>query len=267
MSETFWFGIPLIARAVASDWARITHLFGLTLRSVLAQTDADVRILLAAHEAPAPWIAQAGDPRLTFLAADWPPAPPTAANDDGGMKKWRIKQHVRAAGGGLLMFLDADDWVSRDLVRTARSGIGPADIGALIADGYALDHASGRVARFPIPGVEGFAFADLCGSSTIGRVLPDSPDPVDHDPHLALGSHHEWAQSAMRLGRTLARLDVPGLYMVGTGQNHSEHDGPFADWRRSVTQAVQAAGTPLTPALAAQFGIDPTDLIASKRVS
>src|SRR3546814_9009510 len=115
MSEPFFFGIPLIARAVAGDWKLVEHLFGLTLRSVLAQTEADFRVILAAHDVPAPWRRVAHDPRFRLARADWAPEPPTAANDDGGRKKWLIKQMVRTAGGGLIMFLDGDDWVSRDL--------------------------------------------------------------------------------------------------------------------------------------------------------
>ena len=75
---------------------------------------------------------------LLFLRADWDPEPPTAANDDGGRKKWLIKQQVRDEGGGLLMFLDAEDWVASDLVRRARATIGPETVGAIISAGYAI---------------------------------------------------------------------------------------------------------------------------------
>ena len=54
----------------------------------------------------------------------------------------------------------------------------------------------------------------------------------------------------------LAAIDVTGLYMIGTGQNHSEHQSPVADWRRGITDAVRSEGVPLDAAMAAQFGQD-----------
>ena len=256
MSEPFIFGIPLIARAAAGDWALVEHLLGLTLRSVLAQDDRDWRVLLAAHEVPGPWQAVAGDPRFTLLRADWPVAPPTAANDDGGCKKWLVKQRVRADGGGLLMFLDADDWVPRELVRAARAAIGADRVGAVLGAGHAVDYRSGRALSFPLPDGAGGAFHQLCGSSTIARVVAGAAEPLHLDPHAALGSHHQWPEAAERLGAALAWLDLPGAYLVGTGENHSERDGPVAAWRRAITDAVRRDGTPLTPTLAARFGQD-----------
>lgn len=254
MTEPFIFGIPLIARDASADWPLVERLLGLTLRSILAQTDGDCRVLLAAHDVPAGWQVLADDPRFTLLRADWPVAPPTAANDDGGAKKWLIKQRVRDEGGGLLMFLDADDWVRRDLVRVARATIAPGHVGALIGDGFALDHTSMRLSRFPIAGAFDGPFHGLCGSSTIGRVVPDSTDPLRLDPHAALGSHHDWAATAACLGASLARLDTAGVYLVGTGQNHSERQGPFAAWRRAVTATVRRDGVPVDAGFAARFG-------------
>lgn len=252
MSERFVFGIPLIARGAARDWAVVDHLFGLTLRSLLAQDDGDFRVILAAHDVPAAWGSVAGDSRFGVIAADWPVAAPTAANDDGGRKKWLIRQAVRAAGGGLLMFLDADDWIARDLVRTARSAIGPDDVGGLVADGFALDHASLNAMPFPIAGAFAGPFHALCGSSTIGRI--DAAAPHERDPQATLGSHHEWRARAAELGLPLALLPTSGVYVIGTGQNHSEAQSPFAAWRGEVTAAVRRGGTPLTPAAAARFG-------------
>ncbi|MET0269300.1 MAG: hypothetical protein ABW173_02625 [Sphingomonas sp.] len=254
MSERFIFGVPLIARDSTDDWPLVEHLFALTLRSVLAQSDPDFLLILAAHDVPAAWARVADDPRFVLLRADWPPTPPTPANDDGDAKKSLIKERVRALGGGLLMFLDADDWVSGDLVATARAGIGPADAGALLANGFALDHASLRLSPFPIARAFDGLFHRLCGSSTIGRVDPASDDPVARDPHDALGSHHDWGERALNLGVSLAQLDARGVYMVGTGQNHSERQGPFAEWRREVTRIVRDHGTPLDEELAEAFG-------------
>ena len=262
MTEPFVFGIPLIARAVAGDWPTVEHLLGLTLRSVLAQDDADFRVLLAAHDVPEAWRAVRDDPRFTFLPADWVPEPPTAANDDGGRKKWLVKRRVGAEGGGLLMFLDADDWVASDLVRHARDVVGPDDIGAVISSGYAIDYRSGRTMAFPIGGGFDAEFHQLCGSSTVARVVPGAEDPLRSDPHAVLGSHHEWPQVAARHGVALARLDTVGGYLIGTGTNHSERESPVAWWRREITDEVRRRGEPLTASLAGRFGQAPDVLSA-----
>src|SRR3546814_5385132 len=52
----------------------------------------------------------------------------------------------------LLMFLDGDDWVARDLVHRSREAMSPHDVGAILADGLALDYESLRIAPFPIAG-------------------------------------------------------------------------------------------------------------------
>lgn len=252
--EPFVFGIPLVARAAAQDWPIVEHLFALTLRSVLAQIDGNFRVILASHDLPAAWQWVAHDCRFRAVRADWPTEPPTAANDDGGRKKWLIKNAVREMGGGLLMFLDADDWVARDLVRVARRVICPDDLGAIIADGIALDYESLRYATFPISGAFEGPFHGLCGSSTIARIVSDSTDPARLDPHAALGSHHEWEARAAAASLPLARLPARGLYMIGTGQNHSEGEGPFAEWRSHVTQLVRSQGTQLSEGLADMFG-------------
>jgi hypothetical protein len=255
MTESFTFGVPLIARAVAADWEQVDRLLALTLRSVLAQHDADFRLVLAAHDRPAAWDAVADDRRFELVLADWTPQPPNAPNDDGGAKKWLVKERVRGGGGGLLMFLDADDWVPRDLVARARAAVTPAHVGGVVSRGLALDWQSRRVARFPLPGgLFAGPFHSLCGSSTVARVVPGGADELARDPHLVLGSHHQWPERAAELGVALARIEADGLYMIGTGQNHSEHQSPVADWRRAITDAVRTEGVPLDAATAARFG-------------
>ena len=260
MTEPFVFGIPLIARAAAPDWSVVERLFGWTLAALLAQTDRDFRVILACHDVPRAWATVADDPRFRLAPADWPVEPPSAANDDGGAKKWRIKQAVREDGGGLLMFLDADDWIARDLVATARATLRPGDVGAVVLHGHALDYRTMRATPFPLGDVYPGPFHGLCGSSTIGRIMPGAAQPHRIDPHAVLGSHHEWPDRAEALGLPLARLDTSGVYLVGTGQNHSEEHGPFTDWRTQVTAAVRARGQVLTADLAQRYGQDLADL-------
>jgi hypothetical protein len=196
------------------------------------------------------------DPRFDFIQADWPEEPITAANDDGGRKKWLIKERCRRRGGGLLMFLDADDRVDQRLVAAARAGIGPKVEGGLIQSGWMLDDETGRVLRTPYPGVYDQGFDRLCGSSAIARVAPQAVDAARRDPHAALGSHHVWRESAEALGWTLAALPVEGVYVVGHPVSHSETQGPHRAWRVQLTEAVRRRGAPADETFWRRFGGD-----------
>jgi hypothetical protein len=250
------FGIPLIARSVARDWDRVEALLELTLRSVLSQRDRAFEVLLAGHDEPRCWVRlTGGDPRFRFVEADWDPPSPTARNDDAGMKKWRIKEEVQESGGGLLMYLDADDLLDRRLVEAARAAIRPEHLGGVIGRGVAIDFVTWRAAELPNPRVYDGGFHELCGSSTIGRLDPASADPVRRDPHEALGSHHRWPERAAEIGVLLADLPVWGGYLVNTSENHSELHGPYAEWRRALNAAVEREGRPLDPELAIRLGL------------
>ncbi|HET7410923.1 MAG TPA: hypothetical protein VFJ13_12065 [Paracoccaceae bacterium] len=262
--EPFFFGVPLIARSRAADWGRVGDLLELTLRSTLAQTDGAFTLLLAGHDVPEGWDRLVrGDRRFRFLRAGWDPAAPTRANDDGGAKKSMIVRAVRRAGGGLLMYLDADDLVDRRTVEVARAGIRREHVGGIAERGIMLDFRTLRAGALPMPGVYDGAFVELCGSSTVARIDPASPDPARRDPHAALGSHHLWPRAAAEAGLALARLPLMGAYVVNTDQNHSETHGPFAAWRRRLNAALAREGAPLDRVTAARFGVT-LDLLAAK---
>ena len=259
--ERFVFGIPLIAESRAGDWDRVDALLGLTLRSVLAQTDPDFEVLLAGHDVPPSWRAlTGGDARFRFLAARHAADAPTHRNDDAGIKKWAIKQEVTRSGGGLLMYLDADDLVDRRVVEVARGAIGREQVGAVVGKGVIVDLVSLRAGVLPDRRIYGGPFHELCGSSTVARIEPASADPVRRDPYEVLGSHHVWPSRAAEAGLSLAWLDVWGAYLVNTSQNHSETYGPYAEWRRSLNAALASQGRPFGSDLAALFGLARGDL-------
>lgn len=262
--ERFVFGVPLIARSAAADWRRVDDLLEMTLRSVLAQTASDFTLFMAGHDAPESWSRLTrGDRRFRFLRADWDPATPTRANDDGGAKKHMIKQVVRRSGGGLLMFLDADDLIDCRVVDTARSTLSRRHVGGIVAQGIVLDLQTLNAISLPDPRVYQGGFVELCGSSTVARIEPDSPDPVRRDPNEALGSHHRWPEAASLAGVPVARLAVSGAYIVNTEQNHSETHGPHAGWRRDLNAAVAREGRPLDAEAAAGLGVG-LDLLRAK---
>jgi hypothetical protein len=251
-AEPFTFGIPLIARASARDWARVEALLALTLASLRAQTDRDFRVVIAGHDRPRTGF---DDARLSFLAADWPAEPVRADNLDSGRKKHAIGERVRAEGGGLLMFVDADDWIDVRLVEMARATIGPHHVGGLIETGFATDLCTLRTASLPHPRIFRGGFHRLCGSSTIARLVPDDPDPLRRNPHAVLHEHYRWNEVAREHGLSVARLPVAGNYVVNTSENHSELHGPYAAWRRDFARHISREGDPVDARFAARFGL------------
>lgn len=250
--EQLTIGIALIPRASARNWALVEALLELTLASVRAQTDQDFRVVLAGHDRPR---SLPQDPRFTFLQADWPVQPPGAHNEDSGRKKYAISELVLAWGGGLLMLLDADDWLDVGCVEAARATLAPDDVGALIERGFAIDLQSLRAARLPHPRTFGRPFHHLCGSSTVARLRPAEADPLRRDPCGVLGSHHQWEQRAREHGVALPRLPVSGGYLINTSENHSEVHGPYAAWREAFTAGVNREGDAIDDAFAARFGL------------
>ena len=249
----FTFGIALVPRALARNWALVETLLNLTLASVLAQTDANFRVLVIGHDRPR--TDMDGDARLSFLPADWPVQATGPNNDDSGRKKHALNDYVLAQGGGLFMLVDADDWVDRDTVAAARACIGPGHVGGLIQAGAILDFQSQRMAALPHPGIFPGEFHRLCGTSTVASLRPDAADPVRRDPFSILRSHHRWLEVAQEHGVQLASLPISASYLINTSENHSDLYGPHLAWRRTLTAAVNEQGQALDDALAAPFGL------------
>jgi Putative rhamnosyl transferase len=252
VSEPFTFGIPLIARSASRNWPLVEALLELTLTSVRSQTNQDFQIVIAGHDRPE---IPLDNLRTTFIAADWPAAAVRADNLDSGRKKHAINELVLARGGGLLMFLDADDWVDVGLVETARAMIGSDHIGGLIDTGFATDFRNLRSAAIPHPGIFDGEFHRVCGSSTVARLRPDDPDPLRRNPCKVFHEHYRWLEVARDCGANLVRLPVYGNYVINTSGNHSELYGPFARWRRGFTEAVGREGNDMDEAFAARFGL------------
>lgn len=250
---SFTFGIALIARQRARDWQLVEALLELTLASVRAQSDPDFEVIIAGHDRPD---AMPDDPRFRFLQVPWPAGRPDEHNSDGGMKKAYIGDDLLRHGGGLLMLLDADDWVDRRLVEAARARIGPDDVGGLIENGWALDLPTLRTLPLPHDLAFDIAFHRICGSSVVGRLDPAAVEPVRRDPCRALGSHHRWPEAARAAGVRLAQLPVAGSYLINTSENHSETHGAHAGWRRALAARVADHGAVLDAPLARRFGLE-----------
>lgn len=251
MVEPFTFGIPLIARDAAASWPVVQALLDLTLVSALSQTDRDFRIIIAGHDEPAVPL----DSRITFIAADWCAEAVRSDNLDSGRKKHAIAQRVLAEGGGLLMFLDGDDWVDRHTVETARAMIGPEALGGFIADGFVVDLQRQRAARLPHPGLFKGEFQRLCGSSIVARLMPEAADPLWRNPHEVLHEHYRWPETARERGAKAVCLPLIGSYVINTSANHSEVHGPFSTWRRQLSRKIGDLGAPIEKRVLSRFGL------------
>lgn len=250
---SFTFGIPLLPRACADSWPRVVRLLELTLRSVLAQDDPDFRVLIACHQAPT---LPLQDPRIEWLHADWPVETVRPDNLDRGRKTALINGHVRDAGGGLLMFVDADDWVENQVVRSARGAIHDGVAAGVIDRGHAIDYGSMRAAPIPDPRAFDGAFHRICGSSVVLHVQPASPHAVLRDPNAFLHEHYRVPECAAEQGVAVVSLPASAAYLVNTAENHSERHGPFAAWRRDFVGQVNRHGSPLSRELARRYGVE-----------
>ena len=251
-AEPFTFGIPLIARSATRNWPLVEALLDLALTSARSQTDQDFHIVIAGHDRPDMLL---DDGRTEFIAASWPAEAVRADNLDSGRKKHAIKEFVLERGGGLLMFLDADDWVDVDLVATARAMIRPEHIGGLIGTGFATDFRNLRSAAIPHPRIFDGAFHRVCGSSTVARLKPGDLDPLRRDPCKVFHEHYRWIELASEHGAELVHLRASGNYVINTSENHSEVHGPYVEWRRSFTEAVSREGKEMDNPFAARFGL------------
>jgi len=258
----FTFGIPLLPRQCASNWARIECLLTLTLTSLLAQTDQDFHIVVAGHDRPV----LPKDPRIEFLQVDWPALPQRSDNLDRGRKVFAINDLVMRRGGGLLMFVDADDWIDTQLVEHARALIGGSNaVGGVVVSGYAIDFRTLRTAALPDQNVFPGPFNKICGSSTVAMLRPQERDPLRRDPHTIMHEHYRWTELAQELGAPLVELPVHNAYLINTAENHSELYGPFAAWRREFIAAVNRVGFRADSDFMARFGLNGAEVRAASR--
>ncbi|HUJ04249.1 MAG TPA: hypothetical protein VLW75_11460, partial [Rhizomicrobium sp.] len=209
---------------------------------------ADFGVIVACHDVPG--IAEASDPRVTFLVSRAPvPATLEAQMYDKHVKRRMIAAELRERGGGYLMAVDADDLVSSRLASFVRQDANP--YGYILHDGYEFDFARKRVRPAP-------RFNRFCGSSGIFLFSPDdlpkSFDDADQAVSDRFGNHTQWAQAAKELGRPLAAFPFRGaMYVTNNGENHSAQAGNVG-WRRSLLRAFTPS-QPLTQELRAEFAL------------
>ncbi|WP_428663331.1 glycosyltransferase family A protein [Reyranella sp.] len=251
----FFFCIPLMPKANASDWEQVSKVFNQTLRSLDNQTNKSFQVLLAAQDMPE--IAPDLKLDVVHLTPHWTVENLTNAKlRDKRWKRTLLLRAVRERGGGYVMMLDADDLVSNRLVDYVLKDGDPN--GYIAETGYAYDWKANLIA--PIPGVWGKGFDGVCGScSVINFTLNDLPPLRGGDEaadYLAkhLKEHSGWKHVMREFGRPLKPLPFPAAIYVLNHDNNL-HFSIAQHRQASLPRRIEARKVPLTPALIKEFAL------------
>ncbi len=218
------FAIPVRRPVSAADRARIDEVLAMTLRSIYAQTDEGFRIVAAMSHEPA--LPAFVDYRFEILrVGGWRPVSWDDANAENGNRRYLLARRFAEQGGGYLMFCDADDFVSRNLVAHVRSTMEPH--GYAVWQGYVFDAAANVIAPYPVAASEANAFHHFCGTSLIVRLTPD--DVLVKDAagrtfyeRTHCNGHPKVDETMKAAGRPLARIPFPAVvYVRNSGENLS----------------------------------------------
>lgn len=209
--------IPLIARARATDWARVSANLAATLASLERQTSDAWTVTVCGQDRPE-GIAFDGD-RLRFLPF---PIPPLAVNSDKPRKlRFLVRDAAKGpARDGYIFPLDGDDLLHPSLLaHVVRDNNGH---GYLMDRGYLISLSDGLVAPAMDPALTGRNTTPLhlqCGSTSILRFdLRRGRGAAI--PVLARGKHREVPDRMARFGQHLRPVPFPAvLYNVGHGEN------------------------------------------------
>ena len=237
----------------SDDYARVEALLAETLASVTRQT-APHSVWVVGNRRPEILPPDAHWVQVDFdapSALDGPRTGVAAVLRDKGSKLATGLLAARVSSPDHVMFVDADDLVSRRLA--ALSAANPDAAGWQIEHGYRWSADRGAIRRQP-------EFHRHCGSGSIVRPdLYDLPSDLRAGASQAelvarlgdrlgrwFGSHLHLADDLEATDHPLAPVPFPGaLYRVSTGENHSG-------------VSLGGLGRPISRALAAEFGIPAT---------
>lgn len=253
------FVTSLRSKALADNWDHHVRLLERMVASCLAQTDADVRVIVVCHERPALSLA---DPRLSIVEVDFP-LPRREFNDMTVDKVLKISlgaERAIAAGARFLMFADADDLVSRRLAAHAAAHPG--------ANGWYF--TTGYVHRYGRPWLTlNRDHHLLCGTCAVVRadLLEFGADAAYRGGRvntLAAIGHNLYAGFMRERGHALEPLSFPGSVYIQHGESTVTELSPAAadltvrGRLRRLRRAVRRLRDVrlLTPALAREFTIE-----------
>lgn len=238
----------------SGDYHRVEQLLDDTLRSLLRQDHDDFGIWVVGNREPARLPAG-----VHYVGVDFPP-PSTKTSPrtgraavllDKGTKLVIGLLAARSAGASHVMFVDADDFVSRRLSGLVAGD--PRANGWYVERGwrYNAERSAVRPQR---------RFHTRCGTAHIVRTdlfgefadmdvrstQAQLQETLGNRLERVFGSHLHIADDLARAGTPLQPIPFPAaLYRLGTGENHS--------WN-----GMGGFGRPITQAIAEEFGVEPT---------
>lgn len=241
----FYFAIPMIPLGYANDPQRSLDLLRTTVISLLRQEDSHFQILIAAEETLP---IGCHDARIRWLHT-----PP----HQRGWKdlRWRqtsLAAHVRERGGGWLMFVDADDLVSRRVVRHVREHGDEADV-FMARSGWEYDCRASKVRLAP-------RFWNMCGTSFAIRwrpeELPETPSPEPTGDYVLATPHHAfWPEACRARGKVIRPFPfLAAMYRIFHGQNYSLETAFQHGWKRALYRALIPSMRP-TRSLCEEFSL------------
>jgi hypothetical protein len=252
------FVVPLKSRRVAKSWYYVSRLFERTLRSICNQSSPAFKVFAVCHEKPT---IDFQHPAVAYLSVDFP-VPGFSDHPALNLDKYRkLTVGFRAArdsGATHVMEGDADECVSNRLAATTANDRHQA--GWYFDSGYMHRDGSDHIYR------KQKSFYEWCGTSNVVRVdLLELPDTSDKRDAFRLLGH---TKVQRRYSRQLAPLPFPGAVYVRTKRGEANHHRGMIAWSLRnqpawiLHQAEQSilelfGSTPLTPAIAAEFGLYP----------
>lgn len=243
------FGIPLVSKRVARDWASVERMLSTTLASVFNQVDVQVRVIIACHEPPA--IPEIADERVTVRQADFDIPRYRWEMQIDQMRKMEVAgAELRARGGGWMFFVDADDFVSRSLSKTILESEAKAIV---VRRGYRLDAMNNRYQSIA-------KLWGKCGScAAVNWTVDELPEkPLSDNPPIfheyCDTRHYSLHQFFEARGWRWKFLDTPLVtYVVNHGSNQSlANQKTSLKWKLYFMLQQWKAWT---PALDEEFGV------------
>jgi hypothetical protein len=156
-------------RTNGADWSKVNELLYHTLNSIKGQANQNFIAFVCGHDYP-DVMSEFESERFIFIRANFErPDSPERGRVDKRNKRHLIANEIHRRQGGYMMYLDADDFVHKDLVDFVLKDNNRR--GYVLSKGYAFDY-SNRVLGI-IPGVWRKNFSSVCGSSGIVYFRPE----------------------------------------------------------------------------------------------
>jgi hypothetical protein len=217
------------------SYRRRSLLLSATLRSILRQTDADIRVIVVANEPPEGDLPD--DRRVEVAEVAFPPSTspagrPSAVHgiyDDKGAKLGLGTAVALRRGASHVMYVDSDDYVHRGIAgfvtRSPDAAGWYSDAGffhvrgertvTAVAHGFHQRNGSTHIVRTDLVGVPEDLDAGMARDEVLERIGRERAGAI-------LGRHRPVVAFFRDRGTPLAPLPFPGaIWEIGTGENFS----------------------------------------------